>query len=404
MKKSDITQKEEVKTKANSVLVFAYFEKGSRKMNRVMQLTECIIVCGICLSLFGCAYENSNDSNKAINHENIEFETQGMNEKNELNQKIIEKLDENLYIDATLSMPDVELNQYITKLKKFELDDILTYIYPDSTELERTKDDVGGISYGDSYIGGDWGSLQYSKDENSSYMQMICGYANDKKLAEKKDLQFESVAEAKNEIIKLVDKLGIGGELGKEEIIALNSEDLANVQKALLQDTDFKELLDSKKQQKRIFADDTEVYYFKYGFKIDTLPVYSTDDPILQQSRDVIIAQPMNIEIMISNSGIEMIFVSGAVEKLHKCNENNDVIGKEGIQNALEKKFGDVILTDEFRVVNIWMEYFPLLQDDSFTEIKIIPVWCLDFQVNGFWDTDSGYTLRINAITGDEVS
>lgn len=165
-------------------------------------------------------------------------------------------------------------------------------------------------------------------------MQMICGYANDKKLAEKKDLQFESVAEAKNEIIKLVDKLGIGGELGKEEIIA----------------------------------------------------------------------QPMNIEIMISNSGIEMIFVSGAVEKLHKCNENNDVIGKEGIQNALEKKFGDVILTDEFRVVNIWMEYFPLLQDDSFTEIKIIPVWCLDFQVNGFWDTDSGYTLRINAITGDEVS
>lgn len=63
-----------------------------------------------------------------------------------------------------------------------------------------------------------------------------------------------------------------------------------------------------------------------------------------------------------------------------------------------------MILTDEHKVTNIWMEYFPLLQNDSFTDIKLIPVWCLDFEVNGNGAEAGGYTIRINAITGDEIA
>lgn len=47
---------------------------------------------------------------------------------------------------------------------------------------------------------------------------------------------------------------------------------------------------------------------------------------------------------------------------------------------------------------------FPALQNDSFTDIKLIPVWCLDFEVNGNGAEDGGYTIRINAITGDEIA
>lgn len=83
---------------------------------------------------------------------------------------------------------------------------------------------------------------------------------------------------------------------------------------------------------------------------------------------------------------------------------NVDIIGEKEITEALNKKFGDVILTDEYKVTNIWMEYFPLLQNDSFTDIKLIPVWCLDFEVNGNGAEDGGYTIRINAITGDEIA
>ena len=44
------------------------------------------------------------------------------------------------------------------------------------------------------------------------------------------------------------------------------------------------------------------------------------------------------------------------------------------------------------------------LSNDSFTDIKLIPVWCLDFEVNGNGAEDGGYTIRINAITGDEIA
>lgn len=118
----------------------------------------------------------------------------------------------------------------------------------------------------------------------------------------------------------------------------------------------------------------------------------------------MLIAQPVNIEVMISNRGIESVFVSGIMDEPDVCNANVDIIGEKGITEALNKKFGDVILTDEHKVTNIWMEYFPLLQNDSFTDIKLIPVWCLDFEVNGNGAEAGGYTIRINAITGDEIA
>lgn len=120
--------------------------------------------------------------------------------------------------------------------------------------------------------------------------------------------------------------------------------------------------------------------------------------------KHVLIAQPVNIEVMISNRGIESVFVSGIMDEPDVCNANVDIIGEKEITEALNKKFGDVILTDEYKVTNIWMEYFPLLQNDSFTDIKLIPVWCLDFEVNGNGAEDGGYTIRINAITGDEIA
>lgn len=285
-----------------------------------------------------------------------------------------------------------------------ESKDIMTYLYPDIEEAKLVTDESGGIGYGAAYIGGEAGSMSYSKDDDTSYLQLLCGYADEKKLAETKELQFESITEARAQVKELTDKMGIPGELGKENITAFNSSDLNNIQSNMEQDSDYKDLLSAKKQQSRTFETDTEIYCFTYGIKIDGLQVYANDDPILQQTRDVLIARPVNIEVMISNRGIESVFVSGIMEEPDVCNANVDIIGEKEITEALNKRFGDVILTDEYKVTNIWMEYFPLLQNDSFTDIKLIPVWCLDFEVNGNGAEAGGYTIRINAITGDEIA
>ena len=56
---------------------------------------------------------------------------------------------------------------------------------------------VVGIGYGAAYIGGESGSVSYSKDDDTSYLQLLCGYADEKKLAETKALQFESITDAR---------------------------------------------------------------------------------------------------------------------------------------------------------------------------------------------------------------
>ena len=126
-------------------------------------------------------------------------------------------------------MPETQLNEYNTKLKDFNLKDIMTYLYPDIEETELVTDESGGIGYGAAYIGGESGSVSYSKDDDTSYLQLLCGYADEKKLAETKALQFESITDARAKVKELTDKMGIPGELGKENITAFNSADLNNL-------------------------------------------------------------------------------------------------------------------------------------------------------------------------------
>ena len=70
-----------------------------------------------------------------------------------------------------------------------------------------------------------------------------------KTLAETKALQFESITDARAKVKELTDKMGIPGELGKENITAFNSADLNNIQSNMEQDSDYKDLLSAKKQQ-----------------------------------------------------------------------------------------------------------------------------------------------------------
>lgn len=79
-------------------------------------------------------------------------------------------------------MPETQLNEYNTKLKDFNLKDIMTYLYPDIEETELVTDESGGIGYGAAYIGGESGSVSYSRDDDTSYLQLLCGYADEKSL------------------------------------------------------------------------------------------------------------------------------------------------------------------------------------------------------------------------------
>ena len=99
-----------------------------------------------------------------------------------------------------------------------------------------------------------------------------------------------------------------------------------------------------------------------------------------------------------------LLLMMGMFEPYEEHQKEAAIIEEDGIKEAIMKKFGDVILTSEFKAKNIWMEYFPLLREDSFTEMDLILVWCVYLEVDGQSVEDSRYSIRFNAITGEEIS
>lgn len=250
-------------------------------------------------------------------------------------------------------------------------------------------------------VGGDDGALVYRANDEVNYIETLCSYAGRENLIPKKDLKFATIENAANKIEKFISKFDIGCELGNPAVTALNGNDLNEVQKKIMND-DIGDILRAKKTRGRNFDSSTEVYYFEYPFVLNHLPVFGNDDPTVQYTGDVpLLAQNMGLTAIMSKSGIEELTMFGMLDRLSEDSGKAKIMGYDGIREALKKKFGDVILTDKYRVINIWMEYFPLIKKDSFNQVNVIPLWCCDFEING---KKENYTLRFNAVTGEEIS
>ncbi len=304
-----------------------------------------------------------------------------------------EKLDENLFISAELKMPENNLYEYVTQLKNFDYD-IVQEAIGQNTEGNLVVDDGS-----DKFTGG---SLTYQRNDMANHLDTYCSYAGEMGLTDDRDLSFMSQEDAVARLQSFMGMLDVGGELEALDVVAMNQSDFENVKKAIMEDSDY-QFLSAKGYGSDTFKEDMEIYRIIFRMNVNGIPVYR-NEPNLRQSSERFLAYPATVTALLSNNGIEMITMMGMFEPYEEHQKEAIIIGEDGIKEAIMKKFGDVILTSEFRAKNIWMEYFPLLREDSFTEMELIPVWCVDFEVDGQSVEDSGYSIRFNAITGEEIS
>ncbi len=311
---------------------------------------------------------------------------------------IDEKLDENLFISAELKMPENNLYEYDTQLKRFDYDSVQEAILTISTE-QNAEGNLAVDDGSDKFTGG---SLTYQRNDMANRLDTYCSYAGEMGLADDRDLPFMSRADAVARIQNMVGMFDVGGELEALDVVAMDSVDFENVKKAIMEDSDY-QFLSAKGYGSDTFEEDMEVYRIIFRMNVNGIPVYR-NEPNLRQTSERFLAYPATVTVLLSNHGIEMISMMGMVEPYEEHQKETAIIGEDGIKEAIMKKFGDVILSSEFRAKNIWMEYFPLLREDSFTEIDLIPVWCVEFEVDGQSIEDSRYSIRFNAITGEEIS
>ena len=353
--------------------------------------------------LGGCAHTSQGEI-PSIDLDSTRTETQTFEAQDERNSTdeivpqdttvfIDEKLDENLFISAELKMPENNLYEYATRLKIFDYDKVQEAIGQNAE---------GNLVVDDGNNGFTGGSLTYQRNDMASHLDTYCSYAGEMGLADDRDLSFMSKEDAARRMQSFIGMLGVGGELEALDVVAMDQADLENVKKTIMEDNSY-QFLSAKGYGNDTFDEDMEVYQIIFRMDVNGIPVYR-NEPNLRQTSERFLAYPAAVTVLLSNNGIEMITMMGMFEPYEEHQKEAIIIGEDGIKEAIMKRFGDVILTSEFRAKNIWMEYFPLLREDSFTEMELIPVWCVDFEVDGQSVEDSRYSIRFHAVTGEEIS
>ena len=371
----------------------------------------CVISVSILLS--GCSF----DSNKTVVHEATEVETRSQistqdeantrsDEQNPVADDIIdEKIADHLNVHASISVPSKMYPSYNTKFKEFVESNIENIVWAGTNgefQVEKDNDENFSITCGDESLIAGMGYLKYIKNDKYSYIESLIDYAREKGLIEQKDLEFSSLEIAQTETLKSLIKFEVGADFVCDEVSAASKEDLIRFQEMMKSDPDYSGFFQSGKYSEFTLTDEDAVYYFKYSFSSDGLPILGIDDPpVMSMSEDGLLARPMSAVAIYSNEGIAVIRLDGVVDRLEQ-GESNDTIQYQGIKDALIKKFGDVILTEDYTVTDIWLEYFPLIASDSFQKVELIPAWCCVVSIGG--ETDGSMAVRFNAVTGEEIA
>lgn len=365
------------------------------------------IICLGTVSMVGCS-KNVNsieEKSEMTMDDEINIEENSITDQGDIQETITE----NLTVNTKIEIPGKSFATYNTEYKNFDNEKIVELLWPESSEEEIQINEYDGgaseITFQDETVALGAGVMKYDKNDEIKYLSSLASYAEENALLEKKNLSFMKEEEAISNIEAFLSSLELGTSLGERETFALSKEDMLSIQNAMKSDEDYKSFYESGKFQEQIFDADDEMYYIKYSFSLDGVPVFGEGDPTVQMSGGVeqpLLADPMGATFLFSNSGICEIRLTGMVNQLNIEAENQEIIRFDGIKKALVKKFGDVILSDNYNLSNMWLEYFPKRKEDSFDKVELIPVWCCKFDING--DINVDYALRFNAITGEEIS
>lgn len=369
-----------------------------------MKNRVCFITFLLCLSMVGCSANENKENMSETTDKKISIE-----ESDETGQVDIKgTITEHVTADTKMKIPEKTFATYSTELKKFDKEKIASLFWPESSKeeiyLEEYEDKSSAMTFQDETVALSPGAVMYHKSDSIKYLSDIAFYGEEVNILQEKDLAFMTAEQAVQNVEAFLSELDLGVDFGEKKVFALTKEDLSGIQDMMKADEHFESFYESGNFQERTFNTEDEFYFIKYTFSFDGLPILGAEDPTVRMTGGMergILAQNMEATVLFSNSGICEMSLMGIVDQLEKQSENKEVIQFDGIEKALVKKFGDVILSQEYNLSKIWLEYFPKIKEDSFEEVELIPVWCCEFDING---EEVDYALRFHAFTGEEIS
>lgn len=332
----------------------------------------------------------------------------------ENNGKMTEEIIENFWIDCEFKNEYELLSTYCTVQKDFDTEQIENLMWPEKGNqpayFETYDGGASSLSWNDETVSLNKGTMRYFKDERTLDLKEIVLFAESEKLLDVKEPLTFSGEKAIQKADKFLKDMQLGTEYQLNEFFAINSQKLNELQKILKQNPDYQYFYDIGKLTELQFEDDDEIYYLKYRYYLDGVPVYSSDVPPIEMTGGIdapTLAEAMEATFLISEEDICYISLFGMVEKELTKLEERGVITYDEVKESLINIYGDVILPEVYTITNIEMEYIPMRDVVKLDEIKFVPAWCCEYHIGKLMQNDRKvipHAVRIHATTGERIS
>jgi len=362
-------------------------------MNRLIKFMAALLV--VAIGCAGCrgATENMPDTNNTPNT-NIMQNDDGSPKTNGENGgsatiEINEEIMDYFFVEATMEIPNTTTYRtYRTSLKEFTPDEVIAALLPNAERSEMQIEHIGDftrIVSGEAEISFSAGYLTCRTNQEMLYMDEIFGYAYSNDQLVSKEIEALSSEDAISQAEATLSRLGMGVGLAAPEVHAFSKEDLAVVYDYLMEnDSHFAAMQTGKNRPKNTFGEEDEMYRIRYTFELDAVLVFSASDPPIYSMGGVdapSTAWPMDALVYVAADGVRSVELMGVVDELSLF-EEREIILWDGIKEALVKKYGDIILTEELKVIDISLEYTPVMDLMVYGPITLAPVWRCEFWVD----------------------
>ncbi len=330
-------------------------------------------------------------------------------------QHLFQELDENVRMDAEVIIPEKEAYSTYT-LKRVDSDpDRLFGIFCPEGYGSYTIDDRSALRYFESsgkklVVRKD--SISYSAyniDWGENPMQdvhtLMYYYTKNHSQAEPCDLSFMTVAEMEHFCRDILNKLGIAFEPELLKCATLTGQELMDFQQELF-------------GTGGIYAENgfpptnltaaTDTCYLEFSFACDGIPLLGSEEPGVASAVSMMPTPSVTATMMINTDGLQEcdVYFPCTIESE---SQPQTILTPDEAVAALKDKYDLEIHTSTIEFCNAWLEYLPVVNEDSVT---LTPYWCFvtrrtseeNSDGTGTWHTEYANAERFNAITGKDLA
>lgn len=213
------------------------------------------------------------------------------------------------------------------------------------------------------------------------------------------DLSFMSVEEMEGFGRDFLTRLGISWEPKLFRSVTLSGSEIMDFQQELFGDGGTYVSLGITPTDLTAAKD---ACYLQFNFAWDGIPLNGFDEPVASSHENFGAAADAKATILLNADGIQACEISlpCAVETV---SDPRPILSLEEATALLKEKYDLLILPDEQQILDIWMEYIPVKQDEKWI---LTPYWCFvvtDERTTGARNS-FGYANRFNAFTGEDLA